>query len=91
MKITFDIDATPQELRTFFGLPDIESLQKEILDKIREKMLAGVEGYDAFSLMKPWLPENLQSMDAMQKSFWQAFLTPGKLSSGKLEPDQDKS
>ena len=30
MKITFDIDATPQELRTFFGLPHIEPLQNEM-------------------------------------------------------------
>ncbi|HIJ95109.1 MAG TPA: hypothetical protein HPP94_05115 [Desulfuromonadales bacterium] len=73
MKITFDIDATPQELRTFFGLPDVESLQKEMMDQIRKKTLDGVEGFDLLSLMKPLLPENMMSMTSLQKNFWNAF------------------
>jgi hypothetical protein len=73
MKITFDIDATPQELRTFFGLPDVETIQKEMMDQIREKMLNGAEGFDILSLMKPVLPEHLMSMSSLQKSFWDAF------------------
>jgi hypothetical protein len=32
MRIKFDIDATPQELRTFFGLPDVEGLQHELIE-----------------------------------------------------------
>jgi hypothetical protein len=73
MKITFDIDATPQELRTFFGLPDVETLQKEMMDQIRKKMMEGVEGFDILSIMKPMLPEHLMSMSSLQKSFWDAF------------------
>jgi len=73
MKINFDIDATPQELRTFFGLPDVETLQKEMMDHIRKKILDGSEGFDAFSLMKPLLPEHLLSMSSLQKSLWGAF------------------
>jgi hypothetical protein len=73
MKITFDIDATPQELRTFFGLPDVESLQKDMMDQIRKKTLEGVEGFDILSLMKPLLPENILSVSALQKNFWDAF------------------
>ncbi len=70
VKIKLDLDATPQELRTFFGLPDLQPLQNEMLDNIREKMSAGVEGFDASSLMKPFLPENMHSM---QKQFWDAM------------------
>jgi hypothetical protein len=73
MKIHFDIDATPQELRTFFGLPDVETLQKEMMEQIRKKMLEGVEGFDILSIMKPLLPEHLLSMSSLQKSFWDAF------------------
>lgn len=57
MKIHFDIDATPQELRTFFGLPNIESLQNEMLDTFRKNMAAGVEGFDPATLMKPFFPD----------------------------------
>jgi len=82
VKIKLDLDATPQELRTFFGLPDLEPLQKEMLDNIREKMGSGIEGFDAASLMKPFLPEGMQSM---QKQFWDAMTRPdsGKGASAK--------
>jgi hypothetical protein len=73
MKITFDIDATPQELRTFFGLPDVETLQKEMMDQIRKKTMEGVEGFDILSLMKPLLPEQMMSVSSLQKNFWNAF------------------
>lgn len=74
MKITFDIDATPQELRTFFGLPNIEPLQKEMLEMIRKNMTTGIEGFDPATLMKPFLPEHLQSLTTLQKAYWQAIL-----------------
>jgi hypothetical protein len=74
MKIHFDIDATPQELRSFFGLPNIEPLQDEMLEMIRKNMTMGIEGFDARTLMKPFLPEHLQSLTALQKTFWQAVL-----------------
>jgi len=81
MKIHFDIDATPQELRSFFGLPNIEPLQEELLELIRKNMSAGHEGFDPSTLMKPFLPEHLQSLTSLQKAFWQAMLgqsTPKK-------------
>lgn len=73
MKIKVDIEATPQELRTFFGLPDVEPLQQEMLEIIRRNLGAGMEGFDPVALMKPWLPGHLQSMETLQKNFWQAF------------------
>jgi hypothetical protein len=78
MKIVFDIEATPQELRTFFGLPDVEALQKEMMEQVRKKMLDGVEGFDPLSLMKPILPEHLQSITALQKNFWNTFTMASK-------------
>jgi hypothetical protein len=72
MKIKFDIEVTPQELRTFLGLPDVEPLQQRLLEQIEEQMRAGTTGFDPLSLMKPFLPGNLQSFDGMQKAFWDA-------------------
>jgi hypothetical protein len=78
MKIKFDVDATPQELRTFFGLPDVEDLQREMLEEIRQKWKAGVEGFDPATLMAPFLPEHLRSLEALQRSFWQSFIPPSE-------------
>lgn len=76
MKIRFDIEATPQELRTFFGLPDVETLQQEMLQAVRERMLQGAAGFDPAALLKPFLPAHLQSIETLQKAFWDA-MTPG--------------
>ncbi len=75
MKIKFDIEATPQELRSFFGLPDVEPLQQEMMNIVRRNMSAGMEGFDPVALLKPWLPPHLHSLEGLQKSFWQAFQT----------------
>ena len=77
MKIKIEIDTTPEDLRRFFGLPDVDELQQEMLESIREKMHEGVEGYDPFTLMRPFLPDNLQSLEALQKAFWSHLSTPG--------------
>jgi hypothetical protein len=78
MKIKFDIEATPQELRSFFGLPDVEPLQREMLEKIRQQMQAGVAGFDPATLMKPFLPEHLRSMESLQRAFWESFVPHDK-------------
>jgi len=74
MKIKLDIEATPQELRSFFGLPDIEPLQNEMLELIRRNMSAGIEGYDPMTLMKPFLPEHMQAFTTLQKNFWNTMM-----------------
>ena len=61
------------DVREFFGLPDVQSLQNEMLGKIREGMTDGVSGMDAFNLMKPFMPAHMQSMETLQNAFWNAF------------------
>ena len=53
MNIKLDIDATPEELRRFFGLPDVQPLQEAMMEKVRENMTAGMDGFDPMALMKP--------------------------------------
>ena len=36
MKITVDVDITPEELRSFLGLPNVERLQEQMLSKTQE-------------------------------------------------------
>lgn len=74
MKINVDVDATPEELRVFFGLPDIKPLQDEMLEVVRQRMREGVEGYDPMALLKPMMAQGgMQGFENMQKFFWDAF------------------
>lgn len=36
MKITVDVDITPEELRSFLGLPNVEHLQEQMLNNAQE-------------------------------------------------------
>lgn len=73
MKITIDVEATPQEMREFFGLPNLAPLQDDIVNAIRNNMNQGAAGFDPLTLMKPLFPAQMQSMEMLQKSFWDAF------------------
>ncbi len=67
MKITVDVEMTPEEFRKVMGLPDVAPLQQEMINKIREQIDAGVEGYDPLTLFKPYLNGNQNSVEMMQK------------------------
>ena len=41
MKFKIDIDCTPQEARTFLGLPDVESVQKALYSEIETRHARG--------------------------------------------------
>ncbi|MAV31099.1 MAG: hypothetical protein CL866_01340 [Cycloclasticus sp.] len=76
MKATIEIDATPQEMRQLFGLPDVQSLQQEALEKVREKIMAGIESNDLSELMKLYMPmpDQLSVMEGFQKTMWDAMM-----------------
>jgi len=78
MKINIQVDVTPEELRSFFGLPEVKSLQDEMLDGLRKQMREGVEGLDPSTLMAPFLAPNPKTMEAAQRMLWQAFMGPGE-------------
>jgi hypothetical protein len=67
MKISVDI--TPEEMRTLMGWPDVQGLHEEMINKIREQMNAGAEGYDPLSLMQPFFTQSANSMESLQKMF----------------------
>ena len=73
MKITVNLETTAQEMREFLGLPNVQPLQQEMLQTIRNNMEKGVSNFDALKLMQPLLPAQMQSMEMLQKAFWDAF------------------
>ena len=67
MKITVDVDISPEEVRKLFGLPDVEAFQRQLMDDIRERMNAGVEGYDPLRVFQPYMAGTLASWEFFQK------------------------
>ena len=57
MKITVDVDCTPEEARRFIGLPDLSPVHDAYLGKLIEIVNAGGVSRDAVEgLMKSWMP-----------------------------------
>ncbi len=70
MKITIDVDCTPEEARAFLGLPDVAPMQAAVMEELRERRSAGLEAMDPETLMKTWMPLGLQGLEQAQKTFW---------------------
>lgn len=73
MKITVDIDCTPEEARTFLGLPDVKPMQEAMMTQIQERMTATLSAMEPEAMLKTWLPAGVQGMEQLQKMFWNQF------------------
>ena len=69
MKIKFDIGCTPEELRGFFGLPDVRPMQEELLREVQEKLRANLKALDPETMLKTWLPAGLKGFEQLQEMF----------------------
>jgi len=70
MKLKFDIDCTPEELRGFFGLPELKPMQDRLLAELEERMRANLKALDPESLMKTWLPAGMKGFEQLQEMFF---------------------
>lgn len=73
MKITVDVDCTPEEARAFFGLPDVKPMQDALLKQVQDRMTNALSAMDPETMIKTWLPAGVQGMEQMQKMFWAQF------------------
>jgi hypothetical protein len=55
MKISFDIDCTPEEGRRFLGFPDLSSVHEVYLEKMRSAVSEGFTA-EAVNMIKNWGP-----------------------------------
>jgi len=69
MKVTIDIDCTPEEARAFMGLPDVRSLQEGMMREVEERMRQSLGAMDPEQIMKNWMPATIQGLEQLQR-FW---------------------
>jgi hypothetical protein len=75
VKVKLEFDISAKEVRQVIGLPDVEQLQREVVDAIRERMVAGVEGFDPLSLLRSFfsLAQGFPGFEQLQKLLMQAM------------------
>lgn len=63
MKVTVNVDCTPQEARSFFGLPDVEPLNDQLVSEMSKRMAANMDMMEPDALMKHWMSFGGQMSD----------------------------
>ena len=69
MKIRVDVDCTPEEARTFLGLPDVQPMQEELMREMQARMMANVRAMEPEEMMKLWLPASVKGFEQLQEFF----------------------
>jgi hypothetical protein len=87
MKITIEVDMTPEEARKFLGLPDVKDLQDRMLGEMERRMKAAIDGSDPQSLMKAWLPVGAEGFSQFQQFLWDS----ARKATGAPKKDPPKS
>ncbi|MEM9625290.1 MAG: DUF6489 family protein [Pseudomonadota bacterium] len=75
MKITVDIDCTPEEARAFLGLPNIAPMQDELLAQLQQQLSKYLASTDPEAMLQQWLPESIKGLGQVQEQFWRQFMT----------------
>ncbi|MGQ0526691.1 MAG: DUF6489 family protein [Alphaproteobacteria bacterium] len=70
MKVKFDIECTPEEARTFMGLPDVVPMQDALMKELEERLRDNIRSLDPETMLKTWLPATIQGWGQVQKMFW---------------------
>ena len=63
MKVTFDIDCTPEEARRFLGLPDLSAVHEAYVAKMKKAVADGPTAEMLGDMMKAWGPMSEAGMN----------------------------
>jgi hypothetical protein len=78
MKLKLDIDCTPEEARSFFGLPDVKPLQEALLPEVEARLREMLKAMDPEAMLKTWLPAALKGFEQLQEMFLAQMAGLGK-------------
>ena len=92
MKISIDIDCTPEEARTFLGLPDVRPIQEAMMNEMQNRMSSSMALMDPEPMMKAFMT-GAPAVEAFQNLMWNAAKTALDPSKGstKKTPEEPTS
>ncbi|MEK9644104.1 MAG: DUF6489 family protein [Alphaproteobacteria bacterium] len=69
MKVSIDIDCTPEEARRFLGLPDVTPVNEAMIAELKKRVIE----MDADKMMQQWMTAGVQGFGDLQKAFFEQF------------------
>ena len=70
MKVTVNVDCTPEEARVFMGLPDVQPMQQAVMAELEQQMIGNIKSMTPEAMVQTWLPAGLQGAESLRKMFW---------------------
>lgn len=55
MKMTIEVDCSPEEARRFLGLPDVSSLNEHLVSEMSKRIDANISMLNPEEFMKNWM------------------------------------
>jgi len=77
MKVTIDIDCTPEEARAFFGLPDLGPVHAAYVERMSSFVTEGLTAADVEKMMRSWLPGMTEGFEQWRQAFGSATKPQG--------------
>ena len=67
MKISVEVDCTPEEARRFMGLPDVSALNEHLIQEMKNRMNANMAMLAPDELVKNWLTLGTGAQEQFRK------------------------
>jgi hypothetical protein len=67
MKVTVEVECTPEEARAFLGLPDVTTLNKTLTEEMQTRLKANMAALAPEELMKNWMAFGGQAQEQFMK------------------------
>ena len=77
MKVTINIDCTPQEARAYMGLPDFTPVNDAMVEEMKTQMMANMAKLQPEEMFRSWMSLGGQAQEQFMK-----MMTAGASSQG---------
>ncbi|RAK67360.1 DUF6489 family protein [Phenylobacterium kunshanense] len=77
MKMTIEVDCSPEEARRFLGLPDVSALNDHLVSEMSKRIDANINMLNPEEFMKNWMSVGAGAQEQFRK-FMEAATTTRK-------------
>ena len=67
MKMTIEVDCSPEEARRFLGLPDVSALNEHLVDEMKRRIDANMSMISPDEMMKNWMSFGAGAQEQFRK------------------------
>ena len=72
MKVTIEVDCSPEEARRFLGFPDVSPVHDMMLQQFKAAADKTSPFFDPEALAKLWMPLGGEAFQEFQRALWSA-------------------